>query len=114
MDAVETLAHVETLYRRILDLTLRQEAILDSPDVSELPAVVSEKFALLDQAQTLLAALPPEADRNAPAFQRGVEALRAVLADVVASEGRCKPVVAPSLAPPAAPPRRVVAAYGRH
>lgn len=113
MDAVEILSHVEALYRQILELTLRQEEILAGGDVSRLPAVVSEKFSLLDQAQGLLTQIPPDADRTAPAFQQGVESLRVVLADVVASEDRCKvsPFAAPASAPP--PPRRVVAAYGR-
>ena len=113
MDALSLLQQVEALYRQILGLTLRQEAILDGGNAAELPAIVSEKFALLDRAQALLGKIGPDEDRNAPVFQKAVEGLRAVLAEVVASEDRCKALApAPrSTQPP--PPARAVAAYGR-
>lgn len=113
MDTQAILQQVESLYRRILELTLRQEALLAGDDASELPAVVSEKFALLDGAQKLLSAIDPDEDRSSPLFQKGVEALRSVLAEVVASEERCKVFVPPPAAPSPPAPRRVMAAYGR-
>ncbi|MBI5016507.1 MAG: hypothetical protein HZB55_13590 [Deltaproteobacteria bacterium] len=113
MDPVEILAHVEALYRTILELTLRQERILAGTNVSELPAVVSEKFTLLDRAHALLAGIPAEADRSAPQFQQGVETLRRILSEVVASEDRCRAATPPPVSAAAPPPRRVMAAYGR-
>jgi len=113
VDPIETFSQVESLYGQILDLTLRQEGCLAAGDLEPLGEIVTRKFELLDRAQALLAGLGPQLDRSDPSVQAGIQTLARVLAEVVASEDRCKALApAPKPAPPP-PPARAVAAYGR-
>jgi hypothetical protein len=103
------LDEVTALYRRVLELTLGQEACLRNGDAAGLRVVVSEKAQVVAQTQLLLADLSRTADKSGEAFQDGLKVLAALVAQVVAAEERCNALTP---APTPAPARRVLAAYG--
>jgi hypothetical protein len=110
MDPIETLTQVEALYRRILDLTRRQEACLKTGDLISLPPVLAEKVETLADAQRLTIRVQGAgSDRTSPAFQAALARVAAVLTEVVASEDRCRDLGPRD--PPAPSRRQVVAAY---
>lgn len=113
MDPTNPLSQVEALYRQVLSLTLRQEECLAAGTFDTLPAIVGEQMEILGRAEALLYAVGHSTDRSDQGFQEGIQRLASILADVVASEERCKGFAPPPPAPVKPPQARVLAAYGR-
>jgi hypothetical protein len=111
MDLSHTLNQIEILYRRVLDLTLRQETCLQSRDITTLSSLLTQKVGALAEAQKLRAlAQNAGVDWRSPAVQEQVSRVASVLAELVEAEERCL-VFAPP-ATPTPPRRQVAAAYG--
>lgn len=111
MHSVERLSEIETLYRRVLDLTREQEDCLRSGDLGVLPSLLDKKTQTLTKAQHLTALVQASGgDRSEPAFREALARVSSVLADVVEAEERCKALV--PLPCPSARRQQAIAAYG--